>query len=281
MKVVVAMDGSKYGRWAAQWVGRIPFRKRPGVRALHVVDVAALRAPFVPHPAMIGYEVYLQAERTRLENRAKKAAAEAAALLKTLKLRGTVSVAKGHVAPAILAHAGGRGGLVALGNRGLGDFDRIFLGSVSAQVTLHAPCSVLVVKQPPRPIRRILLAVDGSKASDRALHFLLRDVKPAKKGGIEVTVLYVLPSFAYSEVAVTGINLAHRYADRLEAAGYRVKEAYMPGDPADEIMKAARSRRADLVVAGAKGLSAVGRFLLGSVSTKLVRHCPCSILVVR
>ena len=281
MKIVVAVDGSKYGRWAAQWIGRMPFAKKPAVAALHVVDLAALRAPFVPQPAMIGYEVCLQAEKRRLENRAKKVTAETALLLKALNLRGKVATETGHVAPAILAHAGGRGGLVALGNRGLGDFDRFFLGSVSAQVTLHAPCSVLVVKQPPRPIRRILLAVDGSKASDRALHFLLRELKPAKKGGIEVTVLYVLPPFAYSEVAVAGINLAHRYADKLAAAGYRVKEAYRPGDPADEIVAAAKSRRADLVVAGAKGLSAVGRFLLGSVSRKLLRHCPYSVLVVR
>lgn len=281
MKVVVAVDGSKYGRWAAQWIGRVPFAKRPDVRAVHVVDLAALRAPFVPQPAMLGYEGYLQAEKKRLENWAKKVATETAALLKAFKLRGTVTMEKGHVAPAILAHADGRGNLVALGNRGLSSFDRFFLGSVSAQVTLHAPCSVLVVKQPPRPIRRILLTVDGSKASDRALHFLLRELKPAKKGRIEVTVLYVLPPFAYSEVAVAGIDLAHRYADKLAAAGYRVKEAYVPGDPADEITKAAKSRRADLVVAGAKGLSAVGRFLLGSVSTKLVRHCPCSVLVVR
>lgn len=281
MKVVVAVDGSKYGRWAVQWIGRVPFAKRPAVTALHVVDLAVLRAPFVPQPAMIGYEVYLQAEKKRLENRAKKAVAETTALLKALTLRGTVTMEKGQVAPAILAHAGGRGGLVALGNRGLGNFDRFFLGSVSAQVTLHASCSVLVVKQPPRPIRRILLAVDGSKASNRAFQFLLSEWKPAKKGGIAVTVLYVLPPFAYSEVAVVGITLAHRYADKLAAAGYRVKEVYRPGDPADEIVAAAKRLGADLVVAGAKGLSAVGRFLLGSVSTKLVRHCPCSILVVR
>ncbi len=281
MNVVVAVDGSKYGRWAVQWVGGMPFVKRPAVTALHVVDLAALRAPFVPQPAMIGYEGYLQAEKKRMENRAKKAVAETMVLLTSLTLRGRVTVEKGHVAPAILTHAGRRVGLVALGNRGLGNFDRFSLGSVSSQVMLHAPCSVLVVKQPPRPIRRILLAVDGSKTSDRALHFLLRELKPAKKGEIEVIVLYVLPPFAYSEVAVAGINLAHRYADRLEDAGYCVHEAYMPGDPADEIVAAAKSRRADLVVAGAKGLSAVERFLLGSVSTKLTRHCPCSILVVR
>jgi nucleotide-binding universal stress UspA family protein len=281
MKVVVAVDGSKYGRWAVQWIGRVPFAKRPDVRAVHVVDLAALRAPFVPQPAMIGYEGYLQAEKKRLENRANKVASETAALLKALKLHGTVTTGKGHVSPTILKHAGGRGSLVALGNRGLGDFDRFFLGSVSAQVTLHAPCSVLVVKQPPRPIRRILLAVDGSRASDRALHFLLGELRPAKRNGIEVVVLHILPVFAYSQVAVADMALTRRYATKLAAAGYRAREAFKPGDPADEIIAAAKSRRADLVVAGAKGLSAVGRFLLGSVSTKLVRHCPCSILVVR
>ena len=96
-----------------------------------------------------------------------------------------------------------------------------------------------------------------------------------------MTVLYVLPSFAYSDVAVAGINLAHHYADKLEVAGYRVREAYRLGDPAEEIVRAAKGLKADLVVAGAKGVNAVSRFLLGSVSTKLVRHCPCSILIVR
>lgn len=281
MKVVVAVDGSKYGRWAAQWVGRIPFVKRPDVRAVHVVDLAALQAPFVVQPTMIGYEPFFQAEARRLEARAKRVKAETAALFASFKLPAKVAMEKGQVSPMILKHAGGRESLVVLGNRGLGNFDRFFLGSVSAQVMLHAPCSVLVVKQPPRPVRRILLAMDGSRASDRAMQFLLRQWRPAKKRGIEVTVLYVLPSFAYSEVAVAGIKLVHRYADRLAAAGYGVKEAYRPGDPAGEIIAAAKSRRADLVVAGAKGLSAVGRFLLGSVSTKLVRHCPCSIMVVR
>lgn len=281
MNVVAAVDGSKYGRWVAQWIGAMPFAKRPAVTAVHVVDLAALRAPFVPQPAMIGYEVYLQAEKKRMEHRASKIAADTTALLTSLTLRGTVTVEKGPVAPTILAHADGRVGLVVLGNRGRGNFDRLFLGSVSSQVALHAPCSVLVVKQPPRPIRRILLAVDGSKTADRALRFLLRELKPAKPGEIEVMVLYVLPPFVSSDVALGGINLAHRDADRLEALGYCVREAYRPGDPADEIVAAAKTWRADLGVVGAKGMSAVTRFFLGSVSSKLTRHCPCSILIVR
>ncbi len=281
MKVLVAADGSKYGQWAAQWIGRIPFAKRPDVRAVHVVDLASLRAPFVVQPAMLGYVPFIQSEASRLETRAKRVRADTAALLSALKLPARVTVEKGPIALTILKRAGGHGHLVALGNRGLGDFDRFFLGSVSQQVMLHAPCSVLVVKQAPRPISRILLAVDGSKASDLAVRFLLREAKPATRKGFTVTVLHVLPPFAYSQVAMAEITVTHRYANKLAAAGYRVKEAYLPGDPADEIVKAAKRLRADLVVAGAKGLGAVGRFLLGSVSTKLVQHSPCSILIVR
>jgi nucleotide-binding universal stress UspA family protein len=211
-------------------------------------------------------------------------------LLESSKIKASVVVEKGAVALTVLKHAVGRVGLVVLGHRGLDALDRFFLGSVSTQVSLHAPCSVLVVKQAPRAIRRVLLAVDGSQASDRSLQFLLQEMQPAQglkgvKGAkgerIEVIVLHVIPPFAYAQVAVTGIALTHRYAKKLAAAGYRVKEAFKPGNPADEIVKAAKSRRADLVVAGAKGLGAVGRFLLGSVSSRLVRHSPCSILVVR
>jgi nucleotide-binding universal stress UspA family protein len=46
-------------------------------------------------------------------------------------------------------------------------------------------------------------------------------------------------------------------------------------------MKAASREHADLIVMGAKGLGAIARFLLGSVSTRVVQHAHCSVLVVR
>jgi nucleotide-binding universal stress UspA family protein len=46
-------------------------------------------------------------------------------------------------------------------------------------------------------------------------------------------------------------------------------------------MKGASKHRADLIVMGAKGLGAIARFLLGSVSTRVVQHANCSVLVVR
>jgi nucleotide-binding universal stress UspA family protein len=53
------------------------------------------------------------------------------------------------------------------------------------------------------------------------------------------------------------------------------------GHPADEVIKMADRHKADLMVTGAKGLGAIARFFLGSVSTKLIQHSSCSMLVVR
>jgi nucleotide-binding universal stress UspA family protein len=60
-----------------------------------------------------------------------------------------------------------------------------------------------------------------------------------------------------------------------------VTEAPRLGRPADEIIAVAKQKQADLIVMGAKGLGAVGRFILGSVSTRVAQQSPCSVLVVR
>ena len=86
MKVVAATDGSKYGRWAIEWLGHMPFINPPVVRVLHVVDVAGLRAPFMIQPVMAGTERYLQAEVKRLEKDAKSTKKESTELLASLKL---------------------------------------------------------------------------------------------------------------------------------------------------------------------------------------------------
>ncbi|MBM4121270.1 MAG: universal stress protein [Nitrospira sp.] len=286
MKIVVAVDGSKYGRWATEWVVRLPLVPPLQVTALHVVDTASLRAPFMVQPVVVGTEPYIREEIKRLEAQGKQVAAETKALLSSFRMEGKVRCEEGAVAPTILKRAG-RNGLIAIGHRGLDALDRFMLGSVSTNVTLHAPCPVLVVKQPPRPLRRILLATDGSKPSQKALQFVLKKMRPQTvganevEGTVEVAVMHVMPFLKYPEVKEQGRALVHYYADKLAKAGYRVEEIARLGHPADEIMKVAERRGADLIVCGAKGLGAVARFFLGSVSTKLVQHSACSVLVVR
>ena len=53
------------------------------------------------------------------------------------------------------------------------------------------------------------------------------------------------------------------------------------GHPADAIIDAAEQGGYDLIIVGSRGLNAVARFLTGSVSSRVVAHAPCSVLVVR
>jgi nucleotide-binding universal stress UspA family protein len=282
MKILVAVDGSKYGRWATEWIGQMPWTLPPEVTALHVVDLASLRVPFLAPPMAVGNEPFIQAEIKRAQDRATQVTADTTALLSALQLKGRVRALKGPTAPTILKRAPGRNGLIAVGSHGLNALDRFLLGSVSTQITLHAPCSVLVVRQPVRPIRRLLLATDGSKASEQALRFLMREIKPQRAGmAIEVLVMHVIPFLRYPEVREAGKALVHDSAGRLTQTGFRADEVCQLGHPVEEIMKIADRHKVDLILAGAKGLGAVGRFFLGSVSTKLVQHSPCSVLIVR
>ena len=183
MKVLIATDGSKYARWATEWVARMPFADSPDVTVLHVADVEALRAPFMFQPVVIGNEPFIQEEIKRIEAGGKRTIAEAKVQLASLKMKGKVLSERGAVGPTILKRAAKRDGLVALGSRGLDALDRFLLGSVSTQVTLHAPCSVLIVKEEPRPLSRILFATDGSKESDKALRFLLTNCSRTRVKG--------------------------------------------------------------------------------------------------
>lgn len=281
MKIVLGVDGSKYGRWAAGWAARLPMSKPVRVTAVHAVDLTYLKAPFMPQSIVIGNEPFLRAEVRRLEGLSKRVVRETRKLLSSLRLAGKAVCEKGAAATVLLRHAR-PGDLLVVGSRGLDALDRFLLGSVSTQVVLHAPCSVLVVKEPPRPVRRLVVAVDGSPASAKAVRFVLHEFLPQwELRATEVVLVHVMPLLKYPEVQKAGKRLFRRHAEKLVAAGFAVTEAPRLGRPADEIMAVAKQKQADLIVVGAKGLGAIGRFILGSVSTKVAQQSPCSVLVVR
>ncbi len=285
MKVLAATDGSKFGRWAIKWVADMPFVVQPVVQALHVVDVGSLRAPFMIQPMIVGTERYLQLEVKRIEAAAKVTKKESEELLLTLGLKGIVTVDRGGVADTIIKHARRRVGLLSIGSRGLDALDRFMLGSISNDAIRHAPCSVLVVKENPRPVRHVVLAIDGSAASDKAVKFLMRYVNPTPDGPnrepILVTVVHAIAYLRYPEVKEAGNALVRRYGDKLAKIGFQIHEALRLGKPEDEILTMATKGKADLILTGAKGLGAIRRVLLGSVSTRVVQHAHCGVLVVR
>jgi nucleotide-binding universal stress UspA family protein len=285
MKILATTDGSKHGKWAIEWLVEMPFAVQPVVRVLHVVDLGVVRAPFMIQPVIVGTERYIQSEVKRLETAAKSTKKESEGLLSTLGLSGTVTTDQGAVAATIMKHAQRGVGLLSIGARGLDALDRFMLGSISNHAIHHAPCSVLVVKESPRPVRHLMLAVDGSAASNKAVQFLLRTINPMPDGPdhepVMVTVMHAVPYFKYPEVKEAGKALVQRYSAKLSKSGFQIREVLRLGKPADEILTVAKQEKPDLIVTGAKGLGAIRRVLLGSVSTRVVQHAHCGVLVVR
>src|SRR5580765_2816925 len=303
MNVLVATDGSKYGRWAMNWVATMPLVEPIQVMALHVVDIAALRAPFLAQPVIAGTERYIQEEIQRMEARSGKALKEAKQQLALLKLKGTARKEQGAVAPTILKREPKRDGLLVVGSQGLDALDRFMLGSVSTKLIQHAPCPVLAVKGEAAPVRRITLATDGSDASAKALEFVLTRFQPDRSSGgggpvpIHVSVIHVIARSPLAPITIgstiawieyrerkvneTGRKLVEESVQKLIKAGFTAEPLCQSGNPAERIMKGATKQHADLIVMGAKGLAAVDRFLLGSVSTRVVQHAKGSVLVVR
>jgi len=287
MNVLVATDGSKHGGWGLNWAGTLPFVKPPRVTVLHVLDIAALRAPFLSQPVMAGTERYVREELQRMETRCAKTLKEATEELAALKLKGRVRKEQGAVAPTILKRAPKRDGLLVVGSQGLDALDRFMLGSVSTNLIHHATCPVLVVKGEAAPLRRIILATDGSNASAKALAFVLAKFQPDPSAGkgwgvpIHVSVIHVMPPVKYPGLEEANRRLLEQSVQKLIKAGFTAEALCRFGKPAEEIMKLASKQHADLIVMGAKGLGAVARFLLGSVSTRVVQQANCSVLVVR
>jgi nucleotide-binding universal stress UspA family protein len=275
MNVLVATDGSKYGRWGLNWVAKLPFVKRPCVIALHVVDIA-LRWPF-----------RAQREIQRIGAHSARTLREATQQLASLKLKGTAHKGQGAVALVILKRAPKRDGLLVVGSQGLDALDRFMLGSVSTKLIHHATCPVLVVKNEAVPLRRITLATDGSSASAEALEYVLTTFQPDRstgKGGrvpIHVSVIHVMPFSHYPKLREAGRRLVERSVRELTKVGFTAEPVCRLGKPAEVIMEVASKHHADLIVMGAKGLGAIARFLLGSVSTRVVQYSSCSVLVVR
>ncbi|OQW32768.1 MAG: hypothetical protein A4E19_05260 [Nitrospira sp. SG-bin1] len=281
MKAVIGVDGSKYSEWVLGWLGELPFRARPRVTAIHAMDLQSVRPSFLTQPSVSGYEPDEGEAIHLVESRAKRVEAETKRQLAKLGLKGSVRVVQDKIAQALIEEAG-RKGLIVVGSRGLDAIDRFVLGSVSTAVTLHASCSVLIVKEPPQPLRRLLVATDGSPSSQKGLQFLIKQFTARSKTKPPLVLLvHVMPFLRYTMVKEAGEKLLAQEGAMLEKAGYRVRQFPCVGPAAEEIMKVVNREQPDLIVTGAKGKNTVARFLLGSVSTKLVQQSASSVLVVR
>lgn len=143
-------------------------------------------------------------------------------------------------------------------------------------------------------IRRILFASDFSKASTKAF---TTAVTLAKANGSTLTILHVLapltpimPEQYIGDQTWEQIDLERRQwakrelaklAEKAKKGGVRATELLVEGEPAGQIVRAARSKNADLLVVGTHGRTGLTKFFLGSVAARIVATALCPVVTVR
>jgi nucleotide-binding universal stress UspA family protein len=138
----------------------------------------------------------------------------------------------------------------------------------------------------------ILLATDGSPSAKRATTTAI-ELARASSAPLHVVTSWSVPISAYGyapllivpEVATAerekGEQALATAVEQASAAGVEATSSLREGQPVEEICDAARELDASLVVVGAHGWGAVRRLVFGSVSTGVLHHAPCPVLVVR
>jgi nucleotide-binding universal stress UspA family protein len=283
-RILLATDGSADSRAAVQMLEGWHLAGRAHVTVLTVVSPISFLSPALIGPASAGWAAVPEI----VERETKTAALlveEAAGLLRERGAEVETLVRHGAVTQEILQTlADGSFDLVVLGSHGRSRLAQILIGSVSHNVAKHAPCSVLVVRDTGPRRGRLLLAIDGSPQSDRAVQCLERLPLPP---GQACTVLHVLqPVMESGDVRIpqrlaAAERLVETAAATLARAGYEADPLVHDGHPAQQILHVARSRSVDLLVVGARGLSGIQEFLLGSVSGRVLQYAPCSVLIAR
>jgi nucleotide-binding universal stress UspA family protein len=137
------------------------------------------------------------------------------------------------------------------------------------------------------PITQILCPVDFSDDSKAALESA---AALAGEYGAALVVLHVepvvfsamgeLPPGPAVEARQALYDRLSRFAESVRRPGLRLEVRLEEGSPVGEILARAREMHAGLIVMGTHGHGGIERVLLGSVTTKVLRHAPCPVLCV-
>jgi len=138
---------------------------------------------------------------------------------------------------------------------------------------------------------KILVPVDGSDNSYKALEAAL---VLSEKLGSNISVVNVM-----EQVPITHIESEKLLSELLEAykkenqeilskcsdiahqKGITIKTVLLQGNPAPVILDYSKKENFDFVIMGSRGMGKFKELILGSVSSKIVHHSPCAIMIIR
>jgi nucleotide-binding universal stress UspA family protein len=143
------------------------------------------------------------------------------------------------------------------------------------------------------PFSKILVPVDQSENSSRALEYALKLAKSTASKVVLLSVIQDIPSYSgESYVSIQELEKSFqestkKYVDDLLKKAemkYDIKAqgiVRQGGHPARIILDVAKSEGADLIIMGSRGMGSFKKMLLGSVSHAVISHATVPVLTVR
>lgn len=275
--VVVGYDGESDSEPALEWGIRTA-----GLTGRELMVVVAAPSTSTPGHGLTEYEEDLAED-------AAQTARDAIALAGDVT--GEVVTRLGGPIPVLL-NAAADAELLVVGSPGHSALGAAALASVSHHLAGHAACPVAVVRGQRTPqARTIVVGVDGSPASVRALHHALERASLSGEA-VHAVHAYRLPTFTGPGLAVLADDLDHETSDQ---ANRYVAElvAGVGSDYPDVRLEATAvvgragkvlahlSEDASLVVVGSRGRNPWPQLVLGSVSADTLHRAACPVVVVR
>ena len=282
--VVVGVDGSETSMAAVRLAARLAAERDRPLRVVHAFIWPQLHVPLGPSPEGPPEGGFTNAAARIVSD----AVAEATRVEPKIGVTG--EVIDGSASPVLLGEAADAA-MMVLGDRGLGGFTGLLIGSVAIQMAAHAACPVVVMRGTAALDRDILVGVEGRLEEEAALAFAFDEA--ARRGvGVRALHAYTHPVAAepgdmlplvYSEEEL----LAQESAVLAESlAGWRerypevnVTRLVVRGRPGKVLVQA--TDRVSMVVVGSRGRGGFAGLLLGSVSQALLHHAACPVVVVR
>jgi nucleotide-binding universal stress UspA family protein len=284
--IVVGYDGSAHSRAALRYAVTQARRREVPVRIVTAFDYDWRRGRFAPPESVDQVERIV---RGRFEELVDAAVSETGLRFPDVRVSGEVRM--GSPGPVLVA-AGANAALIVVGNRGLGGFGGLMLGSVGQFVATHARGPVAVVRgSVDTADGPVIVGADGSERADHTIGVAFEEA--ARRGAALVAVrAYDLPA-AYGLMAMGTAPFNPDEIRRAEQAAlddsvrpWREKYPDVEVETLTARGGAGRvlvdvSSTAGLVVVGSHGHGALAGTLLGSVSLQVLHHADCPVLIVR
>ena len=190
--------------------------------------------------------------------------------------------------------------LIVMPTHGYTGLRRVLLGSTAERVVRYSPCPVFIVREKKQrsktgrglSISTIMVPVDFSSSSRQGLQYAIGFANEFAARMILLHAVYLGYIYSSEETAIYDIpglqkaareNAEHQMRKLVRTVNFgsaKFEPMFTEGSPVQDICAFAKDHDTDLIITSTHGLTGLKRVLIGSIAEKVVRHAPCSVLVV-